>query len=77
MALEPLLAGRRTWPSRREFEQAGLGGMYQAIRHGEDHPALAAATGWRCSARGVTARRRVDAPELKRGCRALARNTTD
>ena len=40
-ALEPLLASRRTWPSRREFEQAALGGLYAAIRHGDGHPALA------------------------------------
>jgi len=44
-ALAALLQGRRTWPSRREFERARLGGLYAAIRHGEGHPALASRYG--------------------------------
>jgi hypothetical protein len=41
-ALEPLLAGRSTWPSRLEFEQAGLSGLWSTIHQGEGHAAMAA-----------------------------------
>jgi hypothetical protein len=40
-AVEPLLAGRSTWPSRLDFERAGLSGLWSAIHHGEGHAALA------------------------------------
>ncbi len=41
-ALEPLLDGRPTWPSRLQFERAGLAGLWFAIHHGEGHAAMAA-----------------------------------
>lgn len=41
-AVEPLLNGRSTWPSRLEFERAGLSGLWFAIHHGEGHAATAA-----------------------------------
>jgi hypothetical protein len=41
VALKPLLAGRRAWPNRREFETAGLGGLYAAISRTEGHPTMA------------------------------------
>ena len=44
-ALERLLAGRSTWPCRREFEEAGLGGLYGAIRRPRAIAALAARYG--------------------------------
>jgi hypothetical protein len=44
-ALEPLLAGRRTWPSRREFEAAGLGSLYDAITRSQGHRTAAARCG--------------------------------
>jgi hypothetical protein len=44
-ALEPLLAGRRTWPNRGEFEAAGLGLLYAAIAKTEGHRAAAARCG--------------------------------
>jgi hypothetical protein len=44
-ALEPLLAGRSTWPSRLEFERAGLSGLWFAIHEGEGHAAMAARFG--------------------------------
>ena len=40
-ALQPLLAGRRTWPNRREFEAAGLGTLYAAITDTDGHRTLA------------------------------------
>jgi hypothetical protein len=43
--LGPLLAEGRTWPSRREFEAAGLGSLYAAIIRTEGHRALAARYG--------------------------------
>jgi hypothetical protein len=49
-ALEPLLAGRSTWPSRLEFERAGLSGLWFAIHHGEGHAAMPPASGWRADA---------------------------
>jgi hypothetical protein len=44
-ALEPLLAGRSTWPSRLQFERAGLSGLWSTIHHGEGHAAMAARYG--------------------------------
>jgi hypothetical protein len=44
-ALESLLAGRSTWPSRLEFERAGLSGLWFAIHHGEGHATMAARFG--------------------------------
>ena len=44
-ALKRLLAGRSTLPCRREFDEAGLGGLYGAIRATEGHRALAARHG--------------------------------
>jgi hypothetical protein len=41
-ALDALLAVRRTWPSRREFEAAGLGGLYHAITATLGHAELSA-----------------------------------
>jgi hypothetical protein len=41
-ALEPLLDGRSTWPSRLQFERAGLSGLWFAIHQGEGHAAMAA-----------------------------------
>jgi len=46
-ALKPLLTGRCTWPCRREFEEAGLGGLYGAIRKTDGHAAVAASYGLR------------------------------
>ena len=40
-ALQPLLAGRSTWPPRKVFVAAGLGGMYQAVMKTEGHTACA------------------------------------
>jgi hypothetical protein len=44
-ALEQLLAARRTWPNRREFQAAGLAGLYAAITRTEGHAAMAARFG--------------------------------
>jgi hypothetical protein len=44
-AIEPLLAGRSTWPSRLQFERAGLSGLWFAIHHAEGHAAMAARYG--------------------------------
>jgi hypothetical protein len=44
-ALDSLLAGRHTWPNRREFEAAGLAGLYAAITRTEGHRAMAARYG--------------------------------
>jgi hypothetical protein len=44
-ALEPLIAGRSTWPSRLQFERAGLSGLWSAIHHAEGHVAMAARYG--------------------------------
>jgi hypothetical protein len=41
-AVEPLLDGRSTWPSRLVFERRGLSGLSFAIHHGEGHAAMAA-----------------------------------
>jgi hypothetical protein len=41
-ALGSLLAGRDSWPSRREFEAAGLSGLYATISKREGHRAMAA-----------------------------------
>jgi hypothetical protein len=41
-ALESLLADRHSWPNRREFETAGLGGLYAALANNEGHHAMAA-----------------------------------
>jgi hypothetical protein len=44
-AVEPLLEGRSAWPSRLQFERAGLGGLWFAIHHGEGHVPMAARCG--------------------------------
>jgi hypothetical protein len=66
VALEPLLAGRSTWPSRFEFERAGLSGLWFAIHQGEGHPAMAARFG--------LARKRPD-PQSHRSAPQTARTT--
>ena len=70
-ALTAFVQGRRTWPSRREFEQAGLGGLYAAIRHGRGAPsARQPLTACRCSARAGTGRPGHDAPDPRDALRA-------
>src|SRR3954454_6791776 len=44
-ALESLLAGRHTWPSRREFEAAGLAGLHATISKHDGHRTTAARYG--------------------------------
>jgi hypothetical protein len=44
-AVEPLLEGRLAWPSRLQFERAGLSGLWFAIHHGEGHASMAARYG--------------------------------
>jgi hypothetical protein len=45
IALANLVAGRQTWPSRREFAEAGLEGLYHAITRTDGHAAMAACYG--------------------------------
>jgi hypothetical protein len=44
-AVEPLIEAHVTWPSRLQFERAGLSGLWSAIHHGEGHAAMAARYG--------------------------------
>jgi hypothetical protein len=44
-AVEPPLDERKAWPSRLQFERAGLSGLWFAIHHGEGHTAMAACYG--------------------------------
>jgi hypothetical protein len=66
-ALDVLLSGRDTWPSQREFEEAGLSGLYAAIARTDGHPAIAARYGlplqrpWRWRVRDPTAAARAAA----------------
>jgi hypothetical protein len=45
VAIEPLLDGRSTWPSRLAFERAGLSGLWFAIHQDGGHAAMAAGYG--------------------------------
>lgn len=44
-AVEPLLDGRSEWPSRLQFERAGLRRLWFAIHRGEGHAGMAARYG--------------------------------
>jgi hypothetical protein len=44
-AVEPLLEERSAWPSRLQFERAGLSGLWFAIHHSAGHAAMAARRG--------------------------------
>ena len=66
-ALEPLLAGRWTWPSRLEFERAGLSGLWFAIHNGEGHGALVARFGLPRKRPDLQSRRSV--PQIARATR--------
>ena len=58
-ALEPLLVGRSAWPSRLQFERAGLSGLWFAIHHGDGHAAMAARYGLALKRPDLQARGRI------------------